>query len=465
MARDISEIAAEILQQSKNSLCSHVHSLVLGVNKLNFTPVEQTGAFTDGTTFYYNSEDICRRYFDDCNSVNRLLLHSLLHCVLLHPFNTDFKDKELWDIACDMAVECAINKWDIFCTRSEKTSMQNNIANEMLLSVKNLTAENIYYALLSMDRNSVLSKAEMFVDDNHSIWYNKANGVFSVDSEELQTIELRSIYKRADEAGGDTVSGNEETFTQAVNSSAEEEQNAWREVASHIAKDAESAKHLGYAPGIDTQLLRAISQKKYDYSTFLKRFLTINEAMEINDDEFDYIFYTYGLKLYDNMPIIEPLEYSENNKIRKLFIAIDTSGSVKGDVVQGFMEKTYGILKASDYFSGKCEIHILQCDSEIQDISVVHNEQELENYINSVSLKGFGGTDFIPVFRYVSDMCEKSKQGEINGLIYFTDGDGKYPTEMPMFKSVFAVHDNGFDKRKVPAWCTMIYIDKLDMIR
>ena len=30
--------------------------------------------------------------------------------------------------------------------------------------------------------------------------------------------------------------------------------------------------------------------------------------MKINDDEFDYIFYTYGLKLYEKMPLIEPLE-------------------------------------------------------------------------------------------------------------------------------------------------------------
>lgn len=464
MARDMSRISEDILHQSKNLLCSHIHSLILGVSKLNFIPIDM-GAFTDGRVFCYDPENICRRYFNDRNSVNRLLLHSLLHCVLFHPFNTDFKDPELWNISCDIAVECTINKWNIACTASEKSNVQNNIIKEILSTEKNLTAENIYYRLLSEDREIVLSKAEMFLDDDHSIWYNKSNEGFVTDSEDMQTIELHSIYKRDDDKVGDTVSGDEETLTQKVNSSANEEQEAWRKIASHIVKTAEASMHLGYAPGIDVQLFKSLSQKRYDYSVFLKKFLTVKETIEINDDEFDYIFYTYGLKLYGDMPIVEPLEYAENSKIRKLFIAIDTSGSVKGDIVQGFMEKTFDILKSTDYFSRKCEIHILQCDSEIQNISVIRSEKELEQYINTVSLKGFGGTDFRPVFQYVSDICNKSGTDEINGLIYFTDGEGIYPSEMPVFRSVFAVHDNGFDKSKIPAWCTVIYIDKLDLIR
>lgn len=464
MVRDTKEISKDVLQQSKILLCSHIHSLIFGVNKLDFIPIDK-GTFTDGKVFCYDPENICRRYFDDRNSVNRLLLHSLLHCVLFHPFDTDFKDPELWNISCDIAVEYIINKWSISCTASEKSGVQNNLIKEMLNTEKNMTAENIYYKLLSEDRSAVLSKAEMFVDDNHSIWYNKANELFGTDSEEMQTIELRSIYKRTDDSVGYTVFDKEETLTQKVNSSASEEQEAWRKIASHIVKDSESAMHLGYAPGIDVQLLKPLSQKRYDYSAFLKNFLTVKETIEINDDEFDYIFYTYGLKLFGDMPIVEPLEYLENSKIRKLFIAIDTSGSVKGDIVQGFMEKNFDILKASDYFSSKCEIHILQCDSEIQDIAIIRSEKELENYIDTVTLKGFGGTDFRPVFQYVSDICSISGADEINGLIYFTDGDGIYPSEMPVFKSAFVLHDNGFDKGKIPAWCTVIYINKLDLIR
>ena len=80
-------------------------------------------------------------------------------------FKTDFKDEELWNIACDIAVEYAVNKWNIPCTQAERSNVQDNIIREMLKSVKNPTAENIYYSLLSMDKEAVFSKAEMFVDE------------------------------------------------------------------------------------------------------------------------------------------------------------------------------------------------------------------------------------------------------------------------------------------------------------
>ena len=47
--------------------------------------------------------------------------------------------------------------------------------------------------------------------------------------------------------------------------------------------------------------------------------------MRLDPDEFDYVYYTYGLKLYRNMPLIKPLEYREVKRIQEFVIAIDTS--------------------------------------------------------------------------------------------------------------------------------------------
>lgn len=55
-------------------------------------------------------------------------------------------------------------------------------------------------------------------------------------------------------------------------------------------------------------------------------------------DEFDYIFYTYGLQMYKNMPLIEPLEYKDVKQVREIVVAIDTSGSTSGDLVQSFLK-------------------------------------------------------------------------------------------------------------------------------
>lgn len=61
--------------------------------------------------------------------------------------------------------------------------------------------------------------------------------------------------------------------------------------------------------------------------------------MKLNDDEFDYIFYTYGMNLYGNIPLIEPLEYKDVKQIKEFVIAIDTSGSTSGALVQTFVKK------------------------------------------------------------------------------------------------------------------------------
>ncbi len=461
-SNDFYEVSEKILNQSKNTLCNCVHSFLHGINSLEPLPQDINGCATDGKYFFYNPKFICLKYKENKNTVNRLLLHSLLHCMFLHPFNTDFKNKELWDLSCDISVEIAINKWNLPDTKTGKEAIQNNTATSAFKDIKNLTAENIYYALLTDKSIDTDELKDVFLNDVHILWYDSSNG-FTGEDEETELVEARSIYKMKDDTRGDSQLAKGKMINDTANSGSKEE--AWRKITSQTTKDIESSKGMGESSGIDTQIFQAVSGEKYDYSVFLKRFISVNEALEINDDEFDYIFYTYGLSLYKNMPIIEPLEYSENRKIKKLIIAIDTSGSVRGECVQGFLNKTYDILMNTDFFAHNSEVHIVQCDSQIQDIAIIHDRHELQKYIENTVFHGFGGTDFTPVFDYAKEIYNASGKSDFNGLIYFTDGDGMYPAESPVYKSVFVVHDNGFDKSKAPSWTTLFYMDKLDLIR
>ena len=131
----------------------------------------------------------------------------------------------------------------------------------------------------------------------------------------------------------------------------------------------------------------------------------MGETMKVNDDEFDYIFYSYGMQLFDRqMPLIEPLEYKDDKRIKEFVIAIDTSGSVQGDLVQKFLNKTYNILKQEESFFTKINLHIVQCDTEITEDKKITNQEEFDEYIANMTLKGFGGTDFRPVFEYVDGL-------------------------------------------------------------
>ena len=88
--------------------------------------------------------------------------------------------------------------------------------------------------------------------------------------------------------------------------------------------------------------------------------------MQVNDDEFDYIFYTYGLKLYGNMPLIEPLETRESKKIEELALVIDTSYSTSGALVRAFLAETYTLLKGQENFFHRMNLHLIQADNAIR---------------------------------------------------------------------------------------------------
>ena len=58
-------------------------------------------------------------------------------------------------------------------------------------------------------------------------------------------------------------------------------------------------------------------------------------------DSFDYIFYTYGLNTYGNIPLVEPLEYKESEKIHDLAIIVDTSESCSDETLRRFLNETF----------------------------------------------------------------------------------------------------------------------------
>ena len=218
------------------------------------------------------------------------------------------------------------------------------------------------------------------------------------------------------------------------------------------------SKNAGEKAGTMISNLAAVNREKYDYTSFLKKFSVFGEKMTINDDEFDYIFYTYGLQRYGNMPLIEPLEYKEVKKVKEFVIAIDTSGSVSGELVQKFITKTYNILKSEESFFTKINLHIIQCDTEIHEDVKITNQDEFDRYIDNMVLKGFGGTDFRPVFRYVEEMIKRHEFTDLKGLIYFTDGWGTFPEHQPDFNTAFVFLDDNYNNPTVPVWAIKLVL-------
>lgn len=219
-------------------------------------------------------------------------------------------------------------------------------------------------------------------------------------------------------------------------------------------------KRRGIDPGAMTQNLAAVNRETYDYTAFLKRFAVMGETMRINDDEFDYIFYTYGLQLYGKMPLIEPLEYKEVKAIKEFVIAIDTSGSTSGELVQRFVQKTYNILRSTESFFTKINLHIIQCDADIQEDRKITCQEEFDEYLQAMQIRGLGGTDFRPVFEYVETLRRDREFQNLKGLIYFTDGCGVFPSQKPDYDTAFVFVDDEYNNPNVPPWAIKLGLQK-----
>lgn len=236
-------------------------------------------------------------------------------------------------------------------------------------------------------------------------------------------------------------------------------QEMWKKISERIRTDLKAfTKGRSGEESLERNLGEA-ARDRYDYSEILRRFTVMGEELTVNDEEFDYIYYTYGLERYGNMPLIEPLEYRESRKVREFVIAIDTSASCRGAVVKAFLSKTYSILKGAENFFTRINVHIIQCDSEIRQDTKITKDEDFDAFLQYGRLTGFGATDFRPVFEYVDQLKQQGEFENLKGVIYFTDGYGTYPERMPDYDVIFAFLEEDENRAPVPPWSMKVILE------
>ena len=103
-------------------------------------------------------------------------------------------------------------------------------------------------------------------------------------------------------------------------------------------------------------------------------------------------------------------------------------------------------------------LHLIQADNAIRQDILIHNEDELIHAMNHFELRGGGGTDFRPAFAYVDRLCAEKKFSNLRGLLYFTDGDGAYPTTPPDYETAFVLLKESGHRELIPAWGRLLLI-------
>lgn len=421
-------VCTEILQDARNELYLNMRFLDVALSSLMFQPTfEINTCATDGNLFYYEIPYLIRQYQVGNVMVNRAYLHSIFHCLFGHVWKEAGEDEMLWNLSCDIAMEYVIDSLPVRCLRLPPRPYRRAVYNGLEKKLRVLTAEGIYRLLAEeeMDPRKEARLIQEFMVDNHSFWENDRNQKNGMPNEnqwqdirEKMETELQTFSKEA----------------------------------------AEDSKSL-------LEQLSVENRERYDYREFLRKFCVLKEEMLVDMDSFDYIFYNYGMELYGNMPLIEPQETKEVNRIEDFVIAVDTSMSCKKELIRKFLEETYSVLSQSESFYRKFRVHIIQCDERIQSDVVITNERELRQYMEHFEIRGLGGTDFRPVFTYVDQLMRKKQFSKLKGLIYFTDGYGRYPLKKPVYDTAFVFLKEDYLDVDVPPWAIKLILGEEDLVR
>lgn len=419
-------VSRQILKLSRNELYIKMRFLDVALSSFFFVMDESIETIgTDGKAIYYNPRWLGGLFREDRVLVNRVYLHMVMHGIFRHMVRRKGRDKRYYNLACEIAVESVIDGMNHRLVRKSRSFLRRESYRKLQEKLKVLTADKIYAELKKWNLNEMELRRleEEFLTDSHAYWPEDE------DKKKQQEIE-----------------------------------NKWQDISEQMETDMETfSKEASADSGHLIDQVRVENRERFDYKQFLRKFSVLREEIAVDPDSFDYVFYSYGLKLYGNMPLIEPQEWKEAQKIEEFAIVIDTSMSCSGELVKKFLEQTYAVLSENDSFFRKVNIHIIQCDDQVQTDQKITCEEDLIEYMEHLELRGEGGTDFRPAFEYVEKLRKEHAFSQLKGLLYFTDGQGIYPNKMPAYEVAFVFLKEDYEDANVPVWAMKLILEEEDL--
>lgn len=388
------------------SMLIHSHPLKTTKRKISIS--------TDGKYIIYNPGYVMEQHrTEGLPKLVYELMHVLLHLLFKHPeASSKYKHREiLWSLQ-DKMVHAIVKgmmlgtstEWII----SQITPVASDYYHEMNKNVEPLQSNTLesYNARNNFAKSHIskidYSRSECYSDD-HSLWLRE-----------------------------NTNSQNSITFIIDNNNCSEEQIQEIKQFVQNIVKCFnQSLRHeYGFAAGQAEREFDAVSDR-YDWCDVVQNILQQRIVWHEQETIFDRALYTYGFDLYEDIPLIEPCETEEEKiALGGIAIAMDTSGSCGGEMASHFLAGVEQILlEIRQFMSPEQEIVLLQCDSQIQAEELYMRRDVKKGMFSQKTLKGFGGTSFVPVFRYVNERNERNyfeKNKIFDTLIYFTDGEGDF---------------------------------------
>ena len=348
-------------------------------------------AATDGLNIWVNPDFL--RSLPKAQ-VDGLLLHEVLHAALLHVVRRGMRERSRWNVAADLVVNGTIAEHGGF-------ELPPNALRDRQL--EHLSAEEIYELL----------------PENASC-PSEGLDLLGKIPESSSGIEGESDNPREGEPSSipPELSGDVMTRTRQAEMEAH-----WKNAREQAQLVAQSSQDRGSFPAGMQRELGQLTAAQLDWRSYLWRYLVHTPTDFMG---FDRRFIGRGLYL----------ENLQGESVR-VFVAVDTSGSIGEVQMQMFLSEVWGILKAYPHLLGE----LYYADASIYGPYPLDAAGEIPKPV------GGGGTSFVPFFEKVN----AERDGSGHGLcVYLTDGYGTFPPKLPEMPVLWVVTPGGLDLEGFP---------------
>ena len=171
---ELDEMGKRILDASRTELYLSMRFLGPALHSLGWI-MDLSTAFvgTDAAMIRFNPNYLFQLYVNRPRFLNRTYLHMILHCVFRHMFTAREKeDRELWDLASDIAVDAIIDSMEYRAVAELTPEYRQRWYSRLEEEIHVLTAERIYQYFIERKRNYLeeMQLAQIFAYDDHSFW-------------------------------------------------------------------------------------------------------------------------------------------------------------------------------------------------------------------------------------------------------------------------------------------------------
>ena len=334
---------------------------------------------TDARSFYYNPAYIDALSMEQAQFV---LANQALHCALSHFSRRQHRSRYRWDIACDHAINPLL-------VEDGLTPPPGTL---VLECYEGMTAEEIYPYIEENDSDEPEEQP-------------KHDGDGSGDS-------------REDSRGGEqNSSANDESSGagQPQPLSAAEQESLSAQWQQRLAGAAQQAQQAGKLGGLLGRMVGELMQPRLPWRLLLARYMT-----QYARDDYSYM----RPSRREGEMIFPSLRSSQAD----ICVVLDSSGSISAQEIDEFISEI-------DAIKGQLRARILlhACDTALAEAGPWLFEP-WDEFRLPTTIQGGGGTDFRPVFEWISSQGRKPDL-----LLYFTDAQGEFPSAEPNYPVLWLV--------------------------